>query len=131
MSENEKQFYLKNQINSLIKITKHNIKCYIAITEKSLLLLWRHIEFYLAYFETNSSGYELFKNDYASGNENFNSEYHNFKVSTETSLKKTELSKEEFIKFRQDLVYVLNANFLNRFLIIEKVNRYIIFILLS
>jgi nuclear pore complex protein Nup205 len=121
MTENEKQFYLKNEIKILTKITKLNIKSYIAIIEKCLLLLWRHIEFYLAYFETNSNGYELFKNEYISGSDNINNEYQNFKILTESSLKKNELSKEEFIKFRQDLVNALNVNFLNRFLITEKV----------
>jgi hypothetical protein len=47
MSENEKQFSLKQQINVNLKSTKQLTRNYISIIEKCLLILWRHIEFYL------------------------------------------------------------------------------------
>jgi hypothetical protein len=126
MSEMEKQFYLRNEIKSLLKWTKQGVQTQVAIVEKCLLILWRHIEFYLAYFETSSDGYQLYKNDLASGASEtaIQNDYQTFKQmnSGDSLLKKTELSKEDFARFRQDLIVALNAGFLKRFAVVEKVN---------
>ena len=57
-----------------------------AIVEKCLLLLWRHIEFYLAYFETSTDGYQLYKSDFGSGEYRMD-EYQNFKMANDQTMR--------------------------------------------
>ena len=68
--------------------------------------MWRHIEFYLINMDSNEKNTNLLDS-----------------YSNQTKLNQnSQMSKEEYAKFRQNLILSLNSNFLKRFSIIDQVN---------
>jgi hypothetical protein len=73
-----------------------------------LLILWRHIEFYLVNMDNNDQNIQLF-DSYSNQSKMYQS---------------SQMSKEEYAKFRQNLLLSLNSNFLKRFSNIDQVKAF-------
>jgi len=106
MSEEERYSHLKSQLRDLIRQSANNIRNYMAIVDKCLLLLWRHIEYFLTHYDPNMLRVQAQR-----------------QVSRETMSLESDLSREEFSKFRIELISSLNTNYIKKILsVVQKVD---------
>lgn len=107
----DKQFYLKDQLNSLIKLANSEIKVYILVIEKCLLILWRHIEFYLSYNESSSK---------TSKANSFFLNIQDTPTKTEQTLQIEGISKNDLTKFKHDLPLCLPSSLMKKIVDIDE-----------
>ena len=95
LSDTEKNIYLRNVLRAKLKANKDDFRNYKSLIEKTLLLVWRHVEFYFVCF-TSSNGAG------AAGDK-----------------AKNQITYEEFHKFRQNLNLALSPSLLKRLVDLE------------
>lgn len=115
MADTEKQLHLKQILRNHLKLVRQEISTYRLIIERGMLILWRHVEFYLTNRDLNLPSYQLFRTDFYSVDQSL--EMDNKRPSRYSSDSK---SKEDFVKFKQDLDAVMGANFFKKCLDVEQ-----------
>ncbi len=106
MSEDERYSQLKSQLRDLIRQCTNNMRNYMSIIDKCLLLLWRHIEYYLTHYDPSMM---RMHSQRQTANEQLGLE--------------SEVSRDEFNKFRIELISSLNTNYINKILsVVQKVD---------
>ena len=115
MADTEKQLHLKQLLKIHLKSVRHECSTYRLIIEKCLLILWRHVEFYLTNKDIKLPSNHLFKTDFYNVNQNLEFEKKKIdRYSTDTK------SSEDFVKFKQDLDAIMGANFFKKCLDVEQ-----------
>jgi hypothetical protein len=102
----DKQYYLRDQLNNLIKLANSEIKVYMLLIEKCLLILWRHIEFYLSYNDSSSSK--------TSKANSFFLNIQETPTKTEQTLQIEGISKSDLAKFKHDLPLCIPSSLMKK-----------------
>jgi hypothetical protein len=106
MSEEERYSHLKSQLRELMRQSTNNMRNYMSIVDKCLLLLWRHIEYYLTHYDPSMLKVHAQR-----------------QASKEHLSMESDLSRDEFNKFRIELISSLNTNYIKKmFSVVQKVD---------